>query len=135
MAPMTTKPSAPSATAASPIALAPNATNPTQAKDARFSLANERTFLAWIRTSLALLAGGVALEALNLPVQSDLRFAAAVVLVALGVLAPALAWISWARAERAVRQGTSLPAPSAFGLLVVGVCVAGGLVLVGLAVA
>ena len=58
--------------------------------DARFSLANERTFLAWIRTSLALLAGGVALEALALPVQADLRFAAAIVLVTLGVLA--LCW-------------------------------------------
>lgn len=31
-----------------------------QEPDARFSLANERTFLAWIRTSMALLAGGVA---------------------------------------------------------------------------
>lgn len=103
--------------------------------DARFSLANERTFLAWIRTSLALLAAGVALEALELPVQSDLRFAAALLLVALGVLAPVLAWIGWARAERAVRRRTSLPAPSAFGLLVIGVCVAGALVLVGLAVA
>lgn len=100
--------------------------------DARFSLANERTFLAWIRTSLALLAGGVALEALDLPVQPDLRFAAALVLVTIGVLAPVLAWISWARAERAIRQSSALPAPSAFGLLVVGVCVAGGLVLVGL---
>ncbi|WP_283215114.1 DUF202 domain-containing protein [Pseudofrankia sp. DC12] len=28
--------------------------------DYRFSLANERTFLAWIRTALALLAGGIA---------------------------------------------------------------------------
>jgi putative membrane protein len=27
--------------------------------DYRFSLANERTFLAWIRTALAILAGGV----------------------------------------------------------------------------
>ncbi|MBO3103786.1 YidH family protein [Cellulomonas fengjieae] len=103
--------------------------------DARFSLANERTFLAWIRTSLALLAAGVALEALDLPVQADLRFAAALVLVGLGVLAPVLAWVGWARAERAIRRSSSLPAPSAFGLLVVGVCVAGGLVLVGLAVA
>ena len=51
--------------------------------DPRFTFANERTFLAWIRTSLALLAGGVALEALDLPVQPDLRFAAAIVLVAL----------------------------------------------------
>ena len=31
--------------------------------DVRFSLANERTFLAWIRTALALLAGGIAVEA------------------------------------------------------------------------
>ena len=35
--------------------------------DARFSLANERTFLAWVRTSLAFSAAGVALEALSLP--------------------------------------------------------------------
>ena len=31
--------------------------------DHRFSLANERTFLAWIRTSLGLIGGGVAVEA------------------------------------------------------------------------
>src|SRR3954470_20484811 len=34
--------------------------------DHRFSLANERTFLAWVRTSLAMLAGGVALDAVDL---------------------------------------------------------------------
>jgi putative membrane protein len=31
--------------------------------DPRFTLANERTFLAWIRTALAFIAGGIALEA------------------------------------------------------------------------
>lgn len=31
--------------------------------DPRFTLANERTFLAWVRTSLALLAGGIGLDA------------------------------------------------------------------------
>ncbi|WP_345712331.1 YidH family protein, partial [Kineococcus glutinatus] len=50
--------------------------------DARFSLANERTFLAWIRTSLALLGAGVALEALQVPVQPGFRLAASAVLLA-----------------------------------------------------
>ena len=40
--------------------------------DPRFTMANERTFLAWIRTALALIAGGVALEALGLPLQPTL---------------------------------------------------------------
>ena len=35
--------------------------------DPRFTLANERTFLAWIRTSIAFMAAGVALEALPVP--------------------------------------------------------------------
>ncbi|NNA69385.1 DUF202 domain-containing protein [Pseudomonas gessardii] len=34
--------------------------------DPRFTLANERTFLAWIRTAIALLASGIALDALPL---------------------------------------------------------------------
>jgi putative membrane protein len=103
--------------------------------DARFSLANERTFLAWVRTALALLASGVALEALDLPIQENLRFAAALVLVVVGLVAPVLAWLGWARAERAVRLQRPLPAPSSFGLLVVGVVLAGALVLVGMVLA
>ena len=56
--------------------------------DPRASLANERTFLAWVRTALALAAGGVALEALDLPVAGGLRLAAALLLVALGTGTP-----------------------------------------------
>jgi putative membrane protein len=41
--------------------------------DPRFTLANERTFLAWIRTALALPAGGVALEALTVSLLPGLR--------------------------------------------------------------
>ncbi|MGN8246032.1 YidH family protein [Cellulomonas soli] len=101
--------------------------------DPRFSLANERTFLAWVRTGLALLASGVALEALSVPLEPRLRTVAAVVLVGLGILGPVLAWIGWARAERAMREDRPLPAPSSFGVLVVGVLLAGVLVLLGMA--
>ncbi|AEI10591.1 protein of unknown function DUF202 [Cellulomonas gilvus ATCC 13127] len=103
--------------------------------DPRFSLANERTFLAWVRTALALLAAGVALEALDLPVRGDLRLAAATLLVALGTALPVLAWWEWGRTEKAMREHRRLPGPRGFAVLVVGVAVAGLLVLVGLVVA
>ncbi|MEZ0164398.1 YidH family protein [Kineococcus sp. LSe6-4] len=100
--------------------------------DPRFSLANERTFLAWIRTSLALLAAGVALEGLSLPLQPQLRLAASLVLVALGLLAPLQAWRGWARDERAMRRGEPLASPALAGPLSVGTLLAGVLVLLGL---
>lgn len=37
----------------------------TEEPDVRFTLANERTFLAWIRTSLAFLAVAVAVDTLD----------------------------------------------------------------------
>jgi len=102
--------------------------------DARFTLANERTFLAWIRTSLALLAAGVALEALDLPIAPGLRLAAALILVLLGVLAPVQAWLGWMSAERALRLQRPLPAPRlsagiGIGVLVAGILIGAGLVL------
>jgi putative membrane protein len=91
--------------------------------DPRFSLANERTFLAWVRTSLALLAAGVALEALRIPVSPGFRLASALVFVALGVLAAVQAWAGWYHTERALRLGRALPGPT------VGVAIVGGVVL------
>lgn len=103
--------------------------------DVRFSLANERTFLAWIRTSLALIAGGVALEALGLGIHPTLRLIASVILIVVGAATPAQAWLGWMRSERALRRGTPLPAaflslPIGIAVLVVGV-----LVLIGVLVA
>lgn len=100
--------------------------------DVRFSLANERTFLAWIRTSLALLAVGVALEALDVPIEPRLRLAASAVFLGLGVLTPVQAWTGWMRVERALRLGRPLPAPTLAGPLGAGVVLAGLLVLIGL---
>ncbi|HVX53764.1 YidH family protein [Nocardioides sp.] len=95
--------------------------------DYRFSFANERTFLAWIRTALALVAGGVALDAVGVSTWPGLRRALVVVLVGAGVLCAVLSWFRWARAERAVRTGTALPAPRAAAV----VATATGLVAVG----
>ncbi|NHB85458.1 DUF202 domain-containing protein [Tessaracoccus sp. HDW20] len=77
--------------------------------DPRFTMANERTFLAWIRTSLALLAGGIALEVLGLGLHEGLRLAAALVLMLTSVIATPLAYLGWTRNERALRSGTPLP--------------------------
>lgn len=99
--------------------------------DPRFTLANERTFLAWIRTSLALLAGGVALEAIELPIAGPWRTAASILLIVIGIAAPVWAWVGWARSERAARTSTPLPAPTGSALLAAGVVLAGLVVLVG----
>jgi len=100
--------------------------------DPRFSLANERTFLAWIRTSLALVAAGVALAALQVPIRSELKAVSAVVFIAMGLLAAAQAWLGWMRTERALRENRPLPGPSLGPVLAGGVVVAVIAVAVGL---
>ncbi|QYN35986.1 DUF202 domain-containing protein [Pseudonocardia sp. DSM 110487] len=100
--------------------------------DPRFTLANERTFLAWIRTGLALLACGIALEAVALPLQPQLRLAASVLLIVLGLLTPLQAWFAWSRDERAMRNGRPLSAPSLMVPLTVGTAITGVLLLAAL---
>ncbi|MET8083005.1 DUF202 domain-containing protein [Micromonospora sp. NPDC049114] len=79
--------------------------------DYRFSLANERTFLAWLRTSLALVGGGLAAAQFlpQLP-MSHLREVIAVALLLLGGAVAIRAVDHWARTERAIRLGQELPA-------------------------
>ncbi|MFD6449058.1 YidH family protein [Promicromonospora sp. NPDC060204] len=99
--------------------------------DARFTLANERTFLAWIRTALALVAGGVALETLGLDLQPGLRLAASLVLIVAGTALPLIAWTGWMRVERALRSGSVLPSSIVGVVLAIVVAVVGVLVLLG----
>ena len=100
--------------------------------DARFTMANERTFLAWVRTSLALIAAGVALEAFVLPIEPVLRLSASLLLICLGMLAPVQAWFGWMGTERALRKQRPLPAPALAGPIGIGVAVAALLLGIGL---
>ncbi|MBU2662027.1 DUF202 domain-containing protein [Actinoplanes bogorensis] len=78
--------------------------------DYRFSLANERTFLAWIRTGLALIAGGLGTAQFLPPLPiAYLREIIAVSLLVLGGLVALRAVDHWARTERAMRLGQELP--------------------------
>jgi putative membrane protein len=106
-----------------------------QEPDPRFSLANERTFLAWIRTALAFLALGAALHALPVSIPPTVRFVAAVVLICVGVVIPVAAWLGWARTERALRSGAPLPSSVVAPVVVVGIALAAALVLVGVVLA
>ncbi|MET9623117.1 MULTISPECIES: YidH family protein [unclassified Streptomyces] len=77
--------------------------------DYRFSLANERTFLAWIRTALALVGGGFAVDQFLPDLRWGVRVGLALALLAAGVLCALRAVNHWVRCERAMRRGEDLP--------------------------
>ncbi|MGW1772361.1 YidH family protein [Streptomyces sp. NPDC002104] len=77
--------------------------------DYRFSLANERTFLAWIRTALALIGGGFAVDQFLPDLRWGVRVAMAFALLAVGAACSLRAVNHWVRCERAMRRGEDLP--------------------------
>ena len=101
------------------------------APDYRFSLANERTFLAWIRTALALVGGGLAVAGFLPPLRiPHLREVLCVALMLLGAAIAVRAIDHWSRAERAMRLGRPLPASRFPGVLAVAVALGAMLLLV-----
>lgn len=77
--------------------------------DYRFSLANERTFLAWLRTAMALVGGGFAVDQFLPDTGRPLRLALALTLLAGGAVCALRAINHWIRCERAMRRGEDLP--------------------------
>jgi len=94
--------------------------------DYRFSLANERTFLAWIRTALAILAGGVVVHQVGLDIGSP--WVTKAFSGSLMVLAGALgvgAYMRWRSNEIAMRHSRSLPHSALVPILAVSLVVLG----------
>ncbi len=78
--------------------------------DPRFSYANERTFLAWNRTALALIGVGLAVANRLPPFEFAWgRRMIALPLIALGGVVSAVSLLEWMTNERAMRRGERLP--------------------------
>ncbi|MBM3673949.1 MAG: DUF202 domain-containing protein [Actinobacteria bacterium] len=89
----------------------PAAEHPDESEpDVRFTYANERTFLAWNRTALALIATGVA--ATQLLPRFDVTWGRRVLglpLIVLGAVLAITSYRHWQANERAMRRGEPLP--------------------------
>jgi putative membrane protein len=96
--------------------------------DARFTFANERTFLAWNRTALALIATGVAATQLlpKLHVAWGRRVLG-LPLIALGAMVAAESFRHWRANERAMEKGEELPRSTLPLVLTAGIVVVGAL--------
>ena len=100
----------------------------TDQPDVRFSLANERTFLAYERTAVGLVAAALAVFHLLDPSWPQRLLGVLLVLTAL--VAAGGGWLRYRQADRAIREGRDLPAGTTVHLLaaaVVVVIVAAGL--------
>ena len=86
--------------------------------DYRFTLANERTLLAWIRTSLALTAGGLGVSQLLTDFAG--RRVLSVALVVLGLAMALAAYPHWSGIDRAIRVNRPLPPSRLSMILAVG---------------
>ena len=89
--------------------------------DARFLLANERTLLAWLRTTLALLAGGVGVYQFGTDVPASTLWAE--LLLATGGASGVIGIVRYISSDRAIRRG-ELPPGVHMPLVVAGAVVA-----------
>ena len=99
------------------------------APDPRFSFANERTFLAWTRTSLALIVAGGAVAQFADSLGTVMRAGVTVALIGIGAAVSLASYGRWRRAEVAMRLGqppppSRAPAYIGFSLGVIGVATA-----------
>jgi putative membrane protein len=108
-----------------------NGTDP----DPRFSLANERTFLAWVRTALGLIALGVAVATfVSTQETKGVSLLLAAVLVLLGGILAAGSWWRWLSVERAMRDGHGIPPSTLAPFLAIGIGVISVLAIIAIVI-
>jgi putative membrane protein len=92
--------------------------------DPRFTFANERTFLAWSRTALALVVAGLGIIQLLPPFPGVPwgRHVLGVPLIVFGAVVAVTAYGEWGRSQRAMRHGRPLPRSVMPKILAVLIC-------------
>lgn len=100
--------------------------------DTRFLLANERTLLAWVRTSLTLVAAGVGVHQFGTRVAGNTTIA--VLLLLAGVASAVTGTVRFRAADRAIRAGVVPPPGRTPAVLAVAVSVIAVAVLVAVVV-
>lgn len=118
-------------------------------RNRRVHMANERTFLAWIRTSIAIMAFGIVIERFAFFLKqmlyisgktavgetassSDFIYSSilGIILVLLGALMGALSFIRYKKVERQINEDTYRPSPILNALLVISVLVIAALLVI-----
>lgn len=102
--------------------------------DARFTFANERTFLAWIRTALAFVVAGLAIVQLLPPFPGVPwgRRLLGIPLIVLGAVIAVVGYSQWSRNQQALRGGGPMPRsflPRILAAAIVGMAIVAAVVL------
>jgi putative membrane protein len=88
----------------------PHSRRPSDEVDVRFTYANERTFLAWNRTALALVTAGLAVTQLLPPFDvPGGRRMIGLPLISMGIVTAMVSLWQWRRNDQAMRDGSPLP--------------------------
>lgn len=90
--------------------------------DPRVRLANERTFLAWVRTALALIGGGLVVSQLARRTSSEIiALISSLALIGFGAVICLYGYRYWKRNETALRLGQPLEPSALPGFLAYGI--------------
>jgi putative membrane protein len=114
-------------------------TRPAQVRNRRVHMANERTFLAWIRTSVAIMAFGFVVEKFSLFVKQMAYYLGketvpppqgyssmiGIILVGLGVVMSVLAFIRYKKVERQIDEDSYQPSAILSVLLAISIIAVG----------
>ncbi|RRQ29460.1 DUF202 domain-containing protein [Rhodococcus sp. Eu-32] len=96
--------------------------DPSTRPDERFTLASERTFLAWMRTSLGLMAGGIAIVHLVPDFSTGwVRTGLGLVLILMAASAAMVGLRRWLQVRKALEEGAPMPEAKELWLFAVGI--------------